>query len=194
MRETRETHETDAAVSIRAGDDVRERMAPDSQHTEALQAFEHAAAHRVQLVGSQVQLDDRRGPFKSSVLDLGDLVVTEVSVAHSRDSHQHQRQTTYSGLPELAIICFDVSGLHFLELRESLEHTSGLQCGDLIIVEAPVAGERNKQGQVGGEGEREIERERERKREREREKDALTEEETQQVSLSISRGERNTNL
>lgn len=56
----------------------------DSQGPQPVQAPEHAAAHRLQLVDGEVQLADGRGPLERPVLDLRHLVVAEVAAGRRK--------------------------------------------------------------------------------------------------------------
>lgn len=51
-----------------------------SQHTQSLKATEHPASDRVDLIGCEVKLIDRRCTFKCPIFNLCDLVVAEVTV------------------------------------------------------------------------------------------------------------------
>lgn len=49
------------------------------QHAESLHAFKHAPSHRLQVIGCQVKLHHWGGTFERAVLNLWDLVVTQVA-------------------------------------------------------------------------------------------------------------------
>lgn len=100
-----------------------------SQHTQPLQPTEHPAPDRVDLIGREVELDDRRRPFKGPVLDLRDLVVAEVTVERGGGRYVRGVNGTLTGEGEEV-------HLHLLQLGKALKGSGGLQGGDVIVVEA----------------------------------------------------------
>lgn len=75
------------------------RLNASSQHPKTVQTPEHATVHRVQLISRQVQFVDGRRALERPVLDLGNLIVAEVSVGHmtASEKHQQQRGTSFVG-------------------------------------------------------------------------------------------------
>lgn len=62
------------------------RRSGDSQGPQPIQAPEHAAPHRLQLIDGEVQLADRGCPLECPVLDLRHLVVAEVAVERGKQA------------------------------------------------------------------------------------------------------------
>lgn len=72
-----------------------------------------------------MQLNDGRGSFKGPVFNLRDLVVAQVS-AGGESSCREQN----------AMLAAEKLHSHFLQLGKALEGSTGLQGGDVIVVEA----------------------------------------------------------
>lgn len=105
-----------------------------SQHAQPLHASEHASSHRLQVIGRQVELHHRGGSFKRSVLDVRDLVVAQVTGGKDGETKTH----LWTRLSCESRQCWsDASDLHFLELRQALERTGGLQHWEVVVVETP---------------------------------------------------------
>lgn len=63
-----------------------------SQHTQSLQASEHPASDRVNLIGGEVEFDDGRRAFKCPVFNVSDLVVAEVTEGRSTtENYAHEK-------------------------------------------------------------------------------------------------------
>ncbi len=58
---------------------LTEKFEVNSQHAKSLHASEHASSHRLEVIGRQVKLHHRGGTFERSILNLWDLVVTQVT-------------------------------------------------------------------------------------------------------------------
>lgn len=68
----------------------------DSQGPQPIQAPEHAAPHRLQLVDGEVQLTDGGCPLECPVLDLRHLVVAEVAAERGKQAGMGNSASTSS--------------------------------------------------------------------------------------------------